>query len=141
MWWLIISNMVSWLRSSSDIDTVADDNIKPGIPENEDIPEYPAIRVCRGGERGVYLLTKGKSEATVYVYCWEGSDSQDPGDAYELLAALENKVATALESWLLQVQTALKIRISLEIPEIIPDGDIYRPAVGSRITLKLTWNK
>lgn len=140
MWWTIVQNLVAWLQADANLASIAD-SIKPGIPASEDIPEYPAIRVCRGNERGLTLLTKGKSTITLYIYCWEGSDSQEPGDAYALLDALEQKVRTALTGWLLQVEAALKIKMDYEITDVSGDGEMFRPAVGSCLTLVITWNK
>jgi hypothetical protein len=141
MWWKIIKSIVCHFKTDSALSYVPEDNKKAGIPEREDIPDYPAIRVCRGGESGLDLQSRGKGDVTIWIECWQGSDSQDPGDAYELLEQLEQKMIASLMKWLQVAPAELKIRLSFDITNMSSDGDTFRPVVGSRTTLIVHYYK
>ena len=142
MWWEIIQSIVSHFKADDALSFVSKENIKAGIPEGEEAPEEcPAIRVCRGGESNLDLLSRGKGDVTILIFCWEESDSQEPEDAYRLLSAMERKVIDSLMAWLEIAPKELKAKLSFDIPAIASDGDTFRPTVGSRITLVIKYYK
>lgn len=140
MWWKIIKSITNHMANDYDLSSIPDLTIASGVEGG--IPDFPAIRVCRGGEHGKSIQTKGRGTVIVLVDCWEGSDDQDPGVAYELINNLENKMIQSLESWLEIAPGELKIKISLDGDiDTDADGEMFRPTVGSTTKLKIKWNK
>ncbi|WP_378955378.1 hypothetical protein [Pelosinus sp. sgz500959] len=140
MWWKIIKSITDHMVNDYDLSSIPALTVKAGIEGG--IPDYPAIRVCRGGERNTNILTKGRGTVIVLIDCWEGSDDQDPGVAYELINNLEEKMIKSLIDWFEIAPTQLKVKLSLEDDtDTDADGEMFRPTVGSTTRLKIKWNK
>jgi len=141
MWWLIIQHLTAFFNNYPDLKAVPALTIASGVEGG--IPDFPAIRVCRGGERGVGILTKGRGTVIILVDCWEGSDDQDPGVAYAKINALEAKMIKAFTDWFEIAPSALKIKMALENDDIDTDadGEMFRPTIGSTTKIKIKWNK
>lgn len=136
MWWPIIDSLVQHFRAElAGVDT------KAGLEEDDEAMTCPAIRIRRGGERDKNILTSGKETVTLWLDAWVENHDIDPGVAYKLLYELEKPMLMSLERWMQSASKLLKMRMSFEPLEIIPDGDQFRPRVGSRTILKITWNK
>lgn len=140
MWWKIIKSLTDHMKNDYDLISIPSLTIASGVEGG--IPDYPAIRVCRGGERKTDIITKGRGTVTVLIDCWQGSDDQDPGVAYELINDLECKMLKSFEDWLETAPGNLKIKMSLDGDiDTDPDGEMFRPTVGSTTKLKIKWNK
>lgn len=140
MWWKIIKHLTAYLQNDYDLQSIPALTVKSGVEGG--IPDYPAIRVCRGGERGKTLRGKGKGTVIVLIDCWQGSDDQDPGVAYDLINDLEEKMTKALIDWIEIAPSELKITMNIEDDiDTDADGEMFRPTVGSTTKLKIKWNK
>lgn len=141
MWWKIIQHLTTHLQNDYDLQSIPALTIASGVEDG--IPDYPAIRVCRGGERGVGILTKGRGTITILVDCWQGSDDPDPGVAYALINDLEEKMIKSFTSWFEIAPSELKIKMALENDDVDTDadGEMFRPTVGSTTKIKIKWNK
>lgn len=97
-----------------------------------EIPTADTVRVLRAASTGrpVYGRPAGVQELDLEL--WVTDD--DPALADQRLMVLEERVTFALEA-IPRDEMILKI----EITGIDPDGDLFRPTVGSRMKLKVNW--
>ncbi len=113
--------------------------LRAALPEVEiatcataEIPTADTVRVLRAATAGrpVYSRPVGVQELDLEL--WVTDD--DPAVADQRLMVLEERVAFALE----QVPRDEMI-LKIDIVGIDPDGDLFRPTVGSRMNLKVNW--
>lgn len=99
-----------------------------------EIPTVDAVRVLRGATSGrpVYSRPAGVQELALEL--WVTDD--DPAAADRRLMDLEERVTVALE----EVPRDSMI-LKIDIAGIDPDGDLFRPTVGSRMNLRVNWRQ
>lgn len=96
------------------------------------IPDVDTVRVLRGASPARALFAQQSGSETLVLECWTRND--DPALANQQLEVLENQVIAALRT-LARVDPIL----NLAIDGIDPDGDLFRPNLGSRIRLTINW--
>lgn len=136
MWWPLLSALKSHL----------DELINPPIPQ----PQVATIIVGDDGAipaESTLILTRGPGSTTnwadpwagvqtFYCQCWAFSDESSDA-AYAGLAALEEVFIYALTRPIILAGYEVLPRITA----IEPDGDAFRPSVGSRMTVEIEWRK
>lgn len=85
-------------------------------------PHHPAMG-DRAGQIGVVLE------------CWANATT-DRAVANQDLQDLENTVAGLLDSWVRSVQHTWTLTLQIRID---PDGDFFRPSLGSQMTVEIDW--
>lgn len=99
-------------------------------------PAVDTVMVARGPSAANDARRTGRGTDDLVIQCWtDGHANEAATDA--ALEALENRVLEALETL---PSTAPGVRnLSLSLLGIDPDGDLFRPAVGSQINLRVDW--
>lgn len=113
----------------------ADSTLEVHVGGSAEVPQSRRVTLMRGpGTTYAEFVESGRIEQTVYAECWAHAD--DPAVANTKLQALEQMVIETMQSAgpqrLLPHTDALA-----RVTQIEPDGDAFRPSVGSRITLKM----
>ncbi|MCP5197309.1 MAG: hypothetical protein H6974_11060 [Gammaproteobacteria bacterium] len=96
------------------------------------IPDDDTVRVLRGGSQDRPLFAQQSGHENLILECW--TRHEDPALANQQLQSLENQVIAALRH-LPRVDPI----VNLSISGIDPDGDLFRPNLGSRIRLTIHW--
>lgn len=124
MWATLIQTVATALRTALPavvVETVAD----------TPAPDVDTVYVLRGGSVEPSLFAERGVENLI-LECW--SRDEVPATADLKLETLENNVVAALRGL-----PHTGPMISLSFTGIDPDGDIFRPNVGSRIYLTIAW--
>lgn len=106
------------------------------------IPDAKTVVLIRGPFSPRTNDPKSREELTLFVECWEtGSDSEDelPEVAYGLLAEFEKKVFAVINEFGRGDQRINDKQIKVRVGDAEPDGDLFRPMVGSRTRVTITW--
>ncbi|TVR59427.1 MAG: hypothetical protein EA420_15960 [Candidatus Competibacteraceae bacterium] len=98
------------------------------------VPDVDTVRVTRASSPARALFQQLSGVEALAVECWTRND--DPDLASAQLQALERDVLAALRGI-----TRIDPITTIDITGIDPDGDLFRPAVGSRINLTISWRK
>ena len=125
MWATLIQIVASALQSDLPGVTVA-------TYADARIPDEDTVRVLRGSSPERPLFAQLSGSESLALECW--TRNEDPALANQQLQTLENNVIAALRN-LPRVDPI----INLSIAGIDPDGDLFRPNLGSRIRLTITW--
>lgn len=137
MWHQLLTHLTSYAKSK-----IPDVDIAMGSYQWENIANYPAIRISRGGEGDLHLFTRGKEEVTFFVEFWAKCSDHTPEAGYEKLAAIEDSWWEMFKQWIVIVQKELKLNISdLDIPSIGITIPKIRPQIGSRAVIILKHNR
>lgn len=110
-------------------------------PNNYDLNIGGALFIVRDKE----LLTSvhnATGMVSLYVEIFTRDDSPDGEQGYHKLAKLETEFGKLLYDWLYKVnreELGIDI-ININITEVIGDVDSFRPILGSRTTVKITWS-
>lgn len=99
-----------------------------------EIPTVDAVRVLRAATSGRPVYGRPVGVQQLDVEMWVTDD--DPAAADARLDELEEQVTRALE----QIPRDSFI-LKVEITGIDPDGDLFRPTVGSRMGLRVNWRQ
>lgn len=105
------------------------------------VPTRRQIEIKPGPSGPRPLAAAHQGTVDLWIDCWEHSIEQDPVVAYRLLALLERQLLEALEHWQRHGERVDDVDFRLEIASRQSDGDIFRPSVGSRTTLRIHWKK
>ena len=107
------------------------------------IPKYPAIRLSLRREERLDRLKRSdiheKRTATFYVEAWTAGGSPDGAVTLEALADFEDLVISSLGTWAVSPADLSGVTFAATVTEIQPGSDQSRPAVGSRITVKVDY--
>lgn len=98
------------------------------------VPTTRTVSLQRGPDQPPTAYDSVPGELTVHVECWEHDDSDDSGVAYAQLATLEAATRAALAAWLAS-NPFPAVELKAPLPAWQPDGDMFRPSVGSRLDL------
>lgn len=96
------------------------------------IPDEDTVRVLRSNSPERPLFAQLSGSENLALECW--TRHEDPALANQQLQALESNVIAALRN-LPRVDPIVNITLT----GIDPDGDLFRPNLGSRIRLSITW--
>lgn len=98
--------------------------------------ERPTVTLARGPtqRRATVDWTGGVQD--IWIECWE--HDTDPLLANTALEALEAAVQAETDAWLAALALP-GVCVAGEWLGTEPDGDMFRPSVGSRATLRLSW--
>ncbi len=130
MWFEIIKSLADHIAATLD-DTAVNRYASASVPRRRQVD------FLRGpGTPTATFRTSGKFEQTVYVECWEFDEDADTASA--ALESLENEVIAALLSCGAVAAQSQTIEAIVKLTNIEPDGDAFRPSVGSRMTLVVT---
>lgn len=98
------------------------------------IPDVPTVRVLRASSPARPLFAQMSGAEFFAVECWVRAE--DPEDANRALADLEERVLVALRA-IPRIDPITTVTIA----GVDPDGDLFRPNLGSRINLNISWRK
>jgi len=96
------------------------------------IPDVDTVRVLRGSSPARPLFAQQSGSETLALECWTRHD--DAMTANSQLETLENNVIAVLRTL-----PRLDPILNISITGIDPDGELFRPNLGSRMTLTVTW--
>lgn len=96
------------------------------------VPTVDTVRVLRGSAPAWSLYAQQHGSDAIVIECWTCHDN--PAIADQQLEALEERVIAALRS----IPRAEPI-ISIHPMGTDPDGDLFRPSRGSRMSLNVNW--
>lgn len=126
-WWILLSSLVQHLA------TVLPTAIILMGAENQ-IPSTTTVRVKRGFNDQAWPIHRLKATGidVILIECWVCN--QNSLTAYQALAALEMAIIAALRIWKVSGYVLVDITVTEE-----PDGDLFRPAVGSQLNVRVEW--
>ncbi len=125
MWATLIQIVISRLQ------TALGESVAVGAVFDAEVPDSATVYVLRGGSIEPSLYGERGAE-TIIIECWVRDEDAAAADV--ALETLENNVIAAL-----QTLPHSESVMSVAITSIDPDGDVFRPTVGSRINLTLSW--
>lgn len=133
-WWVILSSLLNFMRAHADLRGV---NVCAG--GDAQVPECRTVQLLRGETVQPQRLDTVPGAQTIYVECWEHDESQDAGRGYEKLAALEVTVSAVVAQWQAS-QPFPQAELGRDpLGSFKPDGDMYRPSIGSQAELVVKW--
>lgn len=134
-WFLVMTAMLSALKTDENLSGIG---IQAGalVP----VPTEPEVRLIRGPSQPKTNEPGSVNELTIWVECWEVDDEAvDPMIGYQKLADLEGRVITAINRFGAGDQRIDGKQIRVRPGRAEPDGDIFRPMVGSRTAVAISW--
>jgi len=138
MWATLIQRMAAALNTALNVpDPVTGLVANPVLVlthAGAEIPTVDAVRVLRGVSNGRPLYGRPAGTVDLNLEIWTTHD--DAAIADQRLMALEMQVATALEG-----TARADLIFTIQILGIDPDGDLFRPTVGSNLRLRVTWRQ
>lgn len=130
MWADLLQDMASALRFAMPEVTV-NTHVDAQVPDAE---SGDWVRVLRGASTGRPYYGRPSGVQEINLELWV-TRSEDEADADRRLMALEEQTFKALAGL---PRSGDRI-FNIEFLGIDPDGDMFRPVVGSRIRLKVHW--
>jgi len=106
------------------------------------IPDAKTVVLVRGPSSPKTNEPKSANQLTLFVECWEtGSDdpTEAPEIAYGLLSEMESNVFQVINEFGKGDQRIEGKQIKVRLGETEPDGDVFRPKVGSRTRTTISW--
>lgn len=99
-----------------------------------EVPVVDTVRVLRGAMTGRPVYGQASGEQAVNLEVWTKND--DAAKANQQLQSLESRVIDALKN-LSREGPILKATVT----GIEPDGDLFRPSLGSNIRVRVNWRQ
>lgn len=131
MWATLLKSLADYLRDNlTDTDVV--------LNASAQVWEVRTVVVSRGGAEPRREPDWTGGVQRVWIECWEHASI--PEDANTALDALETAVQAALADWLAALALP-GVCVAGQVTAIEPDGDLFRPSVGSRLTCELRWRQ
>lgn len=134
-WFLVMAGMRAALQADADLNGIS---IQSGalVP----VPESPEIRLIRGPAQPKTNDPNSRNELTIFVECWEHDDeAEDAAVGYQKLADLEARAIAAINRFGAGDQRIDGKQIRVRPGRAEPDGDLFRPMVGSRTAVSIIW--
>lgn len=135
MWWKLLLDLQLFLQQQANL---ADVNIEMGA--SACVPEQRTVQLVRGTGTPDWRGRFKPGKQTVFVDCW-ACDEHSPNSAYEELEELESSAFEAVRLWGQQGSTIEGTHARAAIKDSEPDGDLFRPSVGSRTLVEIEWTK
>jgi hypothetical protein len=140
MWYRILQALDAYFKSLP-----AFSNVTIQLGDSGAIPDSTTLVLLRGPGQTDDRLRNRRGEQTVFIECWVTSSVQDAldsaADGYLQLADLEDITVNALRTFGHTPTIIDGYHITAKPGQIEPDGDAFRPSVGSRIPLTITYTK
>lgn len=99
-----------------------------------EVPTVDTVRVLRGTTVGRPVYSRPAGEQSINLEIW--TSSTDTAAADQRLQALEEQAITGLENLPRDGPIMKVVILGIE-----PDGDLFRPSVGSNLSLKVYWRQ
>jgi hypothetical protein len=132
MWFDVMTALSDHLNAIAELAGV---HIELGA--NAQVPDCKTVILTRGQFEPKNNDRQSINKQIIYVECWEFDDHDSPKKGYEKLAALEGLVFAAINGFGFTCVNTQQIKVRLGQTE--PDGDAFRPSVGSRTTITIEW--
>jgi hypothetical protein len=104
------------------------------------IPSKATIVIIRGPFTPKTNDPKSIEELTIYIECWEYDDRPDFIHGYEKISQLEQKLIKAINEFGAGSRLVNGKKIKIRPGEPQPDGDSFRPSIGSRTAVSIRWH-
>jgi len=101
------------------------------------VPDCKTVVLTRGSFEPKTNDRQSVNNQTVYIECWQYDDHENPKKGYQKLAALEGVVMAAINGFGFTCVESKQLKVRLGQTE--PDGDAFRPSVGSRTAVTIRW--
>lgn len=134
MWFEILLALMNHLIATPGLKGVA-----ICVGSDAKIPSGKTVVLIRGKFDPKTNDTKSVNSQTVYIECWDYDDSESPQKGYEKLSVLERVVMTALNQFGAGSTLINNKRVQVRLGQTEPDGDAFRPSVGSRTAVTIRW--
>ena len=125
MWATLIQSIATALRTALPTVTVL--TVADAVTYDTD-----TVVVKRASSTGRPVYSRPTGVQDLAIECWTRHDDSATADTQ--LQALEENVVTALESL-----PRNELIMSLDLISMDPDGDLFRPIVGSQLTIRIHW--
>ncbi len=96
------------------------------------LPDSEMVIVKRGGSPTRHVFVQQSGVENLVLECW--THNEDPDAANVALEVLEERVIAALRT----LPRSDPV-VNLTITGIDPDGDYFRPTLGSQISIQINW--
>lgn len=127
MWADLLQDLATTLRAAL-----------PGVEvvthADAEVPTVDTVRVLRGATAGRPVYSRPAGDQNVNLEIW--TCSEDTAAADQRLQELEEQVTTELENLPRDGPIMKVVILGIE-----PDGDLFRPALGSNLSLKIYWRQ
>lgn len=134
MWYSILMALKTHLAAQ---DSLKDVVIQVG--GSADIPEKTTIILTRGTFEPKTTEPKSLESQNLYIECWCYDESENFATGYSKLATLEADVLTAINAFGAGTKQISNKNIRVRLGQTEPDGDAFRPSVGSRTAVSIRW--
>lgn len=133
-WFLIMQAMTQYL-----IDQPALDNVPVQTGQTVPVPEETTVTLIRGPATPRSNDRRQSPELVVFVECWVRDDSDDPAAGYQRIAELESAVIDSINDFAKGDRRIDGKPLKVRVGTTEPDGDAFRPMVGSRTQITISW--
>lgn len=133
MWYSLIEAVTDYFTGCDELQDCA-----ILIGADAAIPTQQTIVLKRGPAELLNFGEPWRGTQTIYIECWE-HDPDDFAAAYERLETLE----TAVLALIRKIPNNLldEVVVNARVSAVEPDNDVFRPSVGSQITLLLDYRR
>lgn len=132
MWAAAINSLKTYFEAENS-------GVDVRVNASGETPEQPTIRIIRGTQ-DIGEVAQGRISMDVAIECW--AYGVDELAANTDLAALEGAVLRQVRAWGNSNPVAgWQLRVDSANQTIEPDGDVFRPSVGSRMIFKIIGRK
>lgn len=102
---------------------------------------FPAIYFIRGKETNVDFHQSRTGDCTIVVEIWEKATGNDPVEAYEKLAHIEELFCNYLSEWSRDMVQRTGAAARISITSFRGDGEANRPLCASQAFVKIEWKR
>ncbi len=134
MWFDILMALNNHLIATSELNGVA-----IVVGSDTKIPQGATVVLIRGTFDPKTTEPKSRDSQQLYVECWQWDESESPTKGYEKLAELEGIVMKALNDFGAGSNRVNNKQVRVILGQTEPDGDAFRPSVGSRTAVTVQW--
>lgn len=104
------------------------------------VPRAAEVRLIRGPFQPRTNAPDSTDELTVFIECWVHDDKDaDAKVGYQKLADLEDRVMQSVNQFGQGNRRINGKQIRIRPGRAEPDGDLFRPMLGSRTAVAITW--
>jgi len=140
MWYRVLQALETYFKGLT-----AFSHVTIQLGDSGAIPDNTTLVLLRGPEKTDDRLRYRRGELTLFIECWVATSVQNalesPASGYLQLADLEDLTVDALRTFGHMPTVISDYHITAKLGQIEPDGDAFRPKVGSRIPLTITYTK